>query len=1021
MNKRPENGQWEQLFRNAPIGMAVVLPAEGVLLTSNKAFGRLFGCGSHELSGVSFRELEGMASLNLMNVYEEVRKNPLTGFVQQIEFKLKSRIRVLRRLSWSLLEGTSADQGVRLICCAEDVTKLPKATDKDIESEELFRLITKNGQDLISISSPDGIIQYISPSAKRLLGYEASEMVGQLRSAFYHPQDAKEMALPGKLYSEKNAFTRRIRHKDGHYLWFETSFQVIKDPVGQVRKILAIGRNVTDRANSGETLAKAQKIAQVGSWRWDLISGELTYSEEMRKMFANRMFPKEKDHDSLLRLVVEEDKERLNLALTRASQGSSEGITFRIKLPGGEIRTIRDRWEVSFTDEGRPCEIIGMVQDISERVAMEQQLLEKERKYRLITENTLDFISQCRVEDAVYLYCSPACYNLIGYMPEELQGTPLYDYLHPEDVEMVRSYLEECLHTKGIGLLPPLTYRFIHKNGRHVWFESSSKFLQNDRGEPVEIISTARDITERKIMEFKLKENEQRYRSLFEYNPAAVYSMNLEGDYITANSNLERLTGYSQEELIGMYFGPLVAEKDLERTLYHFNLAREGKPQSYDLTLIHKNGHPIEIHTVNVPIFVDDEVVGVYGITNDITDRTRYIEQIERLSREHRLLLNTVSEGIVGLDNEGRVIFANPAGAGLLGFDPLSMIGIPCSRVIRETRQDGGYHTSKDSPILKAVKVGLHYSKKDAVFWKRDETSFFADYQVTPIWDKGERKGAVVVFRDVTDEKEIILAKESAERADQAKSEFLAMMSHELRTPMNGIIGMIDLLQTTELDEEQHEFTGILKESSQALLHILNEILDFSKIETGKMTLNSEPIHLQALLGGVIELFTPRAKEKGIELKGLLLNPEQIPSIVIGDAMRIRQVLVNLISNAVKFTDYGGVTLTLEAELAADDQRTALTFKVEDTGIGIPYERRDQLFMSFSQLHPNLNRKYGGTGLGLAISKKLVELMGGTIGVDSVQGEGSTFYFTIPCERVVEDEPELEASGEQEQAQVGEE
>ncbi|ANS77363.1 PAS domain-containing sensor histidine kinase [Paenibacillus yonginensis] len=1002
MNKRPEHGQWEQLFRNAPVGMAVVQPVEGVLLTSNKAFGRLFGCGSQELAQMPFHELEGMAFLDLMGVYEEIRKNPLTGFIHQVELKLHSKAGVLRRLSWSLLDEASPLQEARLICCAEDVTPLPKAADKDIESEELFGLITKNGQDLISISSPDGIIQYISPSVNRLLGYDASEMVGQLRSSFYHPDDAEEMSKPGKLYSDKDVFTRRVRHKDGHYLWFETSFHVIKDPVGQIRRVLAIGRNVTDRVNSDEILAKAQKIAQVGSWRWDLISGELSYSREMRRMFANRMFPKEKDHQSLLRLVVEEDKDRLNSAMERAIQGSSEGITYRIKLPNGEIHTIRDRWEVSFTDEGKPCEMIGMAQDITERVAMEQQLLEKERKYRLITENTLDFISQCTVEGFVYLYCSPACYNLIGYTPIELQGTCVYDYLHPEDVGVVRSYIEACHESKGSDLLPPLTYRFIHKDGRHVWFESNSKFLLDDRGEPSQLISTARDITERKIMEFKLKENEQRYRSLFEYNPSAVYSMSLEGDYLTANSNLEKLTGYSLEELIGMYFGPLVSEKDIERTLYHFNQAREGKPQSYDLTIMHKKGYPVEINTVNIPIVVDDEVVGVYGITNDITDRIRYIEQIERLSREHRLLLNTVSEGIVGLDNDGKVVFVNPAGAGMLGFDALSMIGIPCSRVIRETRQDGGYHTAKDSPILKAVQAGLPYSKKEAVFWKRDETSFFADYQVTPIWDKGERKGVVIVFRDVTDEKEIIHAKESAERADQAKSEFLAMMSHELRTPMNGIIGMIDLLQTTEMDEEQQEFTEILRDSSHALLHLLNEILDFSKIETGKMTLNSEPIHLQALLGGVIELFTPRAKEKGIGLKAMLLNPEQIPSIIIGDAMRIRQVLVNLISNAVKFTELGGVTLTLEAEHAADERRTALTFKVQDTGIGIPYEQRDQLFVSFSQLHPQLNRKYGGTGLGLAISKKLVELMGGTIGVESIEGAGSTFYFTIPCERVAE-------------------
>ncbi|WP_138495586.1 PAS domain-containing protein [Paenibacillus pinistramenti] len=1014
MSYASANRLGEQLFKYAPIGMAVVVPAQGTVLGGNKAFSRLFGCSDQELTGVPFKHLEGLGAIDLNEVSRQVKQHQPPGYIQQVTFTSGNGSSVSRRLIWSLLEEQEGLEEEALVCCVEDTVLQPHSQEKDIESEELFALITKNGQDLITMSSAEGILHYVSPSADSLLGYTPSEMIGRPRISFYHPEDAREMEEPGKLYSERDIFIRRIRHKEGHYLWFETSFQVIRDQSGQVQSVLAIGRNITKRMNDEQTLAKAQQIAQVGSWRWDLVKGSLAYSAEMRRIYDNVMPPEEKDPASLMQLVLEEDKEQLQTAVERAVGGINDTVTYRIQLLNGDIRTIRAQWEVSRTEDGRPFEMIGMVQDITDRVAIEQQLMESERKYRLITENSQDFISLSTLEDHAYLYCSPACYNLIGYRPEELEGTNPYDYLHPEDVESFRRHIEACRAShENRQPVPTVTYRFIHKDGRHIWFEANSKVVTEDNGRMLEIISIARDITERKAIEFKLKESEQRYRSLFEYNPSAVYSMNMEGDYLTANANLEKLTGYTLDELVGMYFGPIVAEKDLERTLYHFNLAKEGKPQSYDLTILHKDGYPVEINTVNIPIIVDDEVVGVYGITNDITERTRYIEQIERLSREHRLLLNTVSEGIVGLDNEGKVVFVNPAGASMLGYEALAMIGIPCNRLIRETREDGGYYTVQESPVLQAVRAGILYSKKDAVFWKRDETSFFADYQVTPIWDKGERKGAVFVFRDVTDEKEIISAKESAERADQAKSQFLAMMSHELRTPMNGIVGMIDLLQTTELDEEQRSFTDILKESSDALLHILNEILDFSKIETGKMTLASEPIHLQALLGGVIELFSARAKEKGIYLRGLLLEPEQIPDIVIGDAVRLRQVLVNLISNAVKFTDQGGVTVTLEAEPDACERRTALTFKVKDTGIGIPYERQNQLFQLFSQLHPALNRKYGGTGLGLAICRKLVELMGGTIGVESEAGAGSTFYFTVPCECFVEEEEASEPNGEQ--------
>ncbi|AZK48168.1 PAS domain S-box protein [Paenibacillus lentus] len=674
---------------------------------------------------------------------------------------------------------------------------------------------------------------------------------------------------------------------------------------------------------------------------------------------------------------------------------------------------IRSQASIEFNSTGIPVRMIGVVQDITERQKIEAALRESERQFRLISEYSMDLIARHTAdEEAVFLFASQSSVTLLGYEPEEMVGCSVYEFFHPEDVPVVKAYLESQMKSRQVYTV---TYRIRCKDGQYIWFESTGRYRYDQlTGEIAEMIVISRDVTERKESERRLQESQQRYKSLFEYSPASVYSMDLLGRYLTLNSNFELLTGYNRDDLTTMSFHDLIDPADLVNTIHHFELAKEGKPQTYETVVINKEGKKIEIAVTNVPIMVDKRVVGVYGLVNDITERKRYVEQIEKLSYQHSLILGSVSEGIYGLDENGRTVFINKAAANMLGYEQEDFIGQSDHSLIHHTTSEGTDYPAKLCPIIQTMKDGISRAVNEDVFWRRDGSSFLVQYTVNPMVERGQIVGAVVVFHDITGEREILRAKESAERTALAKSEFLATMSHEIRTPMNGVIGMTDLLLETELNEEQRYYADIISSSSQALLAILDDVLDFSKIEAGKMALEYELFDLNACVESAVELFLPSADKKNIALT-YYIGPH-VPELIVSDPVRLRQILVNLIGNALKFTEQGEIIIMIARQEMQTPSSLLLEISVSDTGIGIPEDQQYKLFQSFSQLHPVVNRKYGGTGLGLAICKKMVELMGGTISVDSKEGEGSTFRFTLICgERENEEEG---ATGRQVEQQV---
>ncbi|CAO3447783.1 response regulator [Azospirillum largimobile] len=363
-------------------------------------------------------------------------------------------------------------------------------------------------------------------------------------------------------------------------------------------------------------------------------------------------------------------------------------------------------------------------------------------------------------------------------------------------------------------------------------------------------------------------------------------------------------------------------------------------------------------------------------------------------NRRLNLILHSASDSICGVDREGRITFANPATSVLTGYRNEELLGGNLHALIHSRRADGSPFPALECPVTAVLLSGESRRGLEDTYWTKAGKPFLVEYTASPMLADGKVEGAVVVFHEIAERKRAEAAMQrarlAAEAASRAKSEFLANMSHEIRTPMNAILGLIHLLQQTELTDRQADYVHKVRVSAQSLLGILNDILDFSKVEAGKLDLERVDFRLDDLLQTLAVIVGSAAQEKDIDV--LFSVAPDVPLDLIGDPLRLQQILINLAGNAIKFTEAGEVVVAVRVRSLSND-RAVLDFAVRDTGIGIAPEQRERLFQAFSQGDSSTTRRFGGTGLGLAICARLVRLMNGAMEVESEPGKGSVFRF----------------------------
>jgi PAS domain S-box-containing protein len=684
---------------------------------------------------------------------------------------------------------------------------------------------------------------------------------------------------------------------------------------------------------------------------------------------------------NILVLAPEDEAPSVNAVIQRMKRGEAVH-----PFDGSGVTKDRRRIEISCSAspvkdaDGKLMGVAAILRDISER----RRADEARALLAAVVEYSEEGIIAVSLDKRV-LSWNRGAQAIYGFPAEDILGKSVFStIIPPERVEEYNGFFARVL--AGETLVQFESERH-HKDGRRVEVSLTYCPIKNPKGEVIGVSAIVRDITRAKATQQALREANENYRALINNIPDVIWMLNSNDEVKFLSANVEKLFGYSAAECYAR--GPSllfdsVHPDQAQHVRHMFQLFfEEGTLFDIEFRIRRKDGEWRWVHNRAIQTFEKDGLRCASGLLTDITQRKAAEESLRESEQRYRLLFERNLAGVFRCSQVGSFLDCNDAGAKILGYDSRDdLIG----RSVMDVFFDPADKAASDQRMAQFGTA----SNQELFMRRKDGSSVWvmANTTMVPGATGTEIEGT---FLDITllkqAEEQMRLAKEAAESANRAKSEFLANMSHEIRTPMNGVIGMIDLALDTNLTHQQRDYLATVKSSAGALLEIINDILDFSKIEARKLELERVPFSVKEVVRATVKEFSVQARNKQLSLQSDF--SADLPDIAIGDPGRLRQILMNLVGNALKFTDQGEIMVRVQRL-----QDNALQFSVSDTGIGISGDKQKTIFEAFVQADTSSTRHYGGTGLGLAIVSQLVALMHGRIWLESKAGSGSTFYFT---------------------------